>query len=333
MLRRSRISFCNTLLVLLGIFATNARAATIAWSPVGNPGNLADTRTYQGVPTNLGTVNYSYSIGTYDITNAQYVEFLNAKDSTGADPLGLYNTGTRYSTYGGITYNPGASDGSKYSAIAADANHPVNYVTVYDALRFANWVNNGQGNGDTETGAYTLLGGTPTPSNAATIARNAGATVVLPTLNEWYKAAYYDSTTKSYFLFPTSSNSIPNAILPGSIANSANYMASDVGTLSNVGAYSGTHSPSGAFDMGGNVFQMNEDLLKGGTNLGVRGGSFDNDYDLMYSVLPGIPLPATAEGNDVGFRLAMIVPEPSSAVLAALGFVGLAAWGWRRKRS
>ena len=26
------------------------------------------------------------------------------------------------------------------------------------------------------------------------------------------------------------------------------------------------------------------------------------------------------------------VPEPSSAILAALGLIGLAAWGWRRKR-
>ena len=36
----------------------------------------------------------------------------------------------------------------------------MNYVSFYDALRFANWLNNGQGSGDTETGAYTLLGGT-----------------------------------------------------------------------------------------------------------------------------------------------------------------------------
>ena len=32
-----------------------------------------------------------------------------------------------------------------------------------------------------------------------------------------------------------------------------------------------------------------------------------------------------------GFRVAT-VPEPSTAVLAALGLIGFAAWGWRRKR-
>ena len=41
---------------------------------------------------------------------------------------------------------------------------PVVLVSFYDSIRFANWLHNGQGSGDTETG-YTLLGGTATPSN------------------------------------------------------------------------------------------------------------------------------------------------------------------------
>ena len=34
---------------------------------------------------------YSYQIGTYDVTASQYVAFLNTKDPTGANTLGLYN--------------------------------------------------------------------------------------------------------------------------------------------------------------------------------------------------------------------------------------------------
>ena len=49
-------------------------------------------------------------------------------------------------------------------------NKPVNNVSLYDTLRFANWLNNGQGAGDTETGAYTLAGGNPVG-----VVRNAGA--------------------------------------------------------------------------------------------------------------------------------------------------------------
>ena len=48
---------------------------TIAWSPVGNPGNTADT-------TGFGAVSYAYNIGTYDVTNSQYVAFLNSIDAT-----------------------------------------------------------------------------------------------------------------------------------------------------------------------------------------------------------------------------------------------------------
>ena len=57
---------------------------------------------------------------------------------------------------GQITYDAGAVDGSKYTIDAGDDNHPVNNITWFEALRFANWMNNGQGNASTETGSYTL---------------------------------------------------------------------------------------------------------------------------------------------------------------------------------
>ena len=82
----------------------------------------------------------------------------------------------------------------------------MNFVSWYSAIRFANWMNNGQGSGNTETGSYTLLGGTPTPSNGNNITRNSGAMVVIPSKNEWYKAAYYNPNQRTYNLYPTSSN-------------------------------------------------------------------------------------------------------------------------------
>lgn len=39
-----------------------------------------------------------------------------------------------------------------------------------------------------------------------------------------------------------------------------------------------------------------------------------------------------ADDNTEGLYVATLVPEPSTLILAALGLVGFAAWGWRRKR-
>jgi formylglycine-generating enzyme required for sulfatase activity len=146
----------------IAVFAGDAGAqVTVTWSPVGNPNNPADTTVESDGTTGYGSVSYPSNIGTYDVTNSQYGAFLNSNDPTGADPRGLYNSNMSNATHGGINYNSGAATGSKYSVISGDGNHPVNYETWYDTLRSTNWLNNGQVAGSTETGAYTLLGGTP----------------------------------------------------------------------------------------------------------------------------------------------------------------------------
>jgi formylglycine-generating enzyme len=330
---RQSILFCNAALALLTLATADARAVTMAWSPVGNPGNAADPT------TGYGAVGYSYSIGTYDVTNRQYAEFLNTKDPTGANKLGLWSFPPD-PAYGGINRNAGNTNGNKYTLVSGAENHPVNDVTWYDAIRFANWMNNGQGNGDTESGAYTLLGGTPTPSNGLSITRNAGATVVLPSESEWYKAAYYDPRTTAqggppsdshYWLYGTSSNTAPTSSSPTALPNHANYHTVN---LTDVGAYSGTTSPYGAFDMAGNVFQWNEALIDGSYR-GLRGGSFFlGDLNGLQSSSRFARDPGGVDFY-IGFRVASIagVPEPSSLVLAALGFIGLAAWGWRGRKT
>lgn len=134
--------------VLAGMLATliEVEAVTIPTVPVGNAGNAADT-------TGYGAVAYDYRIGTTEVTNAQYVEFLNAKAAS--DPLGLYSGEMTSLVYGGIIRN-GVSGSYNYESKLNMSDKPVNFVDWYDAVRFANWLNNGQGGGDTETGAYTL---------------------------------------------------------------------------------------------------------------------------------------------------------------------------------
>lgn len=169
----------NHLSVLLGaaalLAAPNAHAfVDIPYVPIGNPGNAADPLNSVGFP-GVGAVAYTYAIGKYEVTNAQYTQFLNLVDPAGANSLALYNPGMTSSLMGGINFNAGAANGSKFSLKAGYDNLPVVYVTFFDAARFTNWLSNGRVSGSTETGAYTLLGGTPTPGNGNTVTRNAAA--------------------------------------------------------------------------------------------------------------------------------------------------------------
>src|SRR5262245_9564119 len=177
----------GTLLLRLGllslVIASSGSAVTMAWTPIGNPGNSCDPM-LQGC---FGAVPYSYNIGTYEVTNAQYTEFLNAVASEG-DTTGIYSPSMS------ITQTVVSPDGYGYSAVAGRESMPVTFVSFYPALRFVNWLYNGQPTGKqdsttTEDGAYTLLGGLPDMD----VTRNAGATIVLPSRDEWYKAAYYDA--------------------------------------------------------------------------------------------------------------------------------------------
>jgi formylglycine-generating enzyme len=317
--------------------ASSASAVTMAWTPIGNPGNPADTRQMLDGTTGYGSVPYDYHIATYEVTNAQYVEFLNAKAA--ADPLGLYNPSMP------ITRS-GSSGSYTYTVINAEPIGGINWVdravkavSFYDALRFANWLHNGQGTSDTETGSYTLLGGTATPSNGTTVARNANATVVIPTENEWYKAAYYDSDSTSYFSYPTGSHGT-FCSNPTADPNRANCRIDPTGPSPHwaVGSYPGSPSPYGTFDQGGSVWEWNEStgsadnfgdspcLSTPELCRGLRGDGYLGNGNYMDAAGRNHGL-ATAESTQVGFRLAYI-PEPGTGLLVIVGIVSLA--GWRR---
>jgi formylglycine-generating enzyme required for sulfatase activity len=320
------------------LVVSRAPAVTMAWTPIGNPGNACDR---QAVTVCYGTVGYSYSIGTYEVTNAQYAEFLNAKAKS--DPLGLYHVDMGipgnsapdgWGGFGGIVRS--GSDGSyAYAPIAGRENWPVNHVSLYDATRFANWLNNGQGNGDTETGSYTWLGGTEIPSNGNVITRNAGANIFLPSENEWYKAAYYDPSTSGYYRYTTGSNTFPTCTAPTASPNSANCDAGfqdddptdpDVDHFTPIGSFPGSASPYGTLDQGGNVAEWNEMFIGPGVR-GMRGGYFTASAFGLSSLSRDSGSPEV-HYYFAGFRLVSVAPEPGTGLLVIAGLLGL---GIRRR--
>ena len=182
---------------LVGLCLPVSRAdLVIDLTYIGNAGNAADTSGH-------GSVSYDYYIGTYEVTVAQYTEFLNAVAAS--DPNGLYNAymGDPVPEGGAFIIRTGESGSYAYSAVEGKEDQPVRYVDFYDSVRFCNWLSNGQGDGDTETGSYDLNSG------SSWMTREDGATWVLPTQDEWYKAAYYDAENECYYDYPNGSDETP----------------------------------------------------------------------------------------------------------------------------
>jgi sulfatase modifying factor 1 len=303
---------------------------------VGNAGNAADTQVMYDGTTGYGSVSYNYNIGKYEVTAAQYTEFLNAKAKTGQ--YALYNF--RMSSTEGCHIVQSGTPGSYTYSVAADwANRPVDCISYWDACRFVNWLGNGQGNADTETGTYTLNGYNGTDGHL--IARNVGSKWAIASENEWYKAAYYDPDKvggAGYWDYATRSDIAPaNQVQNPDPGNSANYEITywprSPGGATNVGEFENSASAYGTFDQAGNVSEVLETIPHPGLhpNRYTRGGSLaDSASNLRASSRFVYPDP-TIEGPGLGFRV-VCLPEPSSLLALFCGVAGLGGVVRRRAR-
>jgi len=340
--RLSRFVISTGVAAVLGSLAVSARAVTIDWVTVGDPGNTADTT---GSPNPAGAVADSFQIMKYEWMNSQYVDFLNSVDASGANPNSVYNANMGSAARGGISFTSGAALGSKYAAKPNMGDKPVNYVDWFAAARVSNWLMNGAtGTSSMETGAYTL--NNATSGNAPAV--NPGATFYVPTEDQWYKAAYYKggNTDAGYWDYATQSDSVPTAVTAGSTGigssgstgNFANYNAAaswngETGNVTTVGT-SGGASAYDAFDMSGNLSEWNDLTGAAGSSRGMRGGNWDRGESYLSSSGGDTHAPSD-ESERFGFRLAspVAVPEPSTWVMVVVGLAGVAWRSVRRRRA
>jgi formylglycine-generating enzyme required for sulfatase activity len=197
----------------------------------------------------------------------------------------------------------------------------------------------------TEDGAYALSG----PTSAGP--RHSGATVFIPTENEWYKAAYHkdDGVTGNYWNYPTgASNGVSNDLIDPDPGNNATFRDFTGGYTigppyyrTEVGAHENSASAYGTFDQGGNVQEFNETVPESDIR-GIRGGSYFSG-DILGRWDRPVDMHSSDEFRDLGFRVATLastsqpVPALSApgllAMLLSVAFVGTIALRPRRRSS
>jgi len=272
-------------------FGSGTNTFDIEFVTIGNPGNTADTT---GIPDPAGKVDYTYRMGQFEIS----VDMINKANALGGLGITQDNRGP---------------------------NKPATSISWFEAAQFVNWLNTDSGSTPAykfdSSGNFQLWQPSDTGFNSNNLYLNSQVRYFLPSVDEWYKAAYYDPNSGVYFDYPTGSNIAPTPVVSGTAANTAVY---DHSFISGIGpadiTFAGGLSPYGTMGQGGNVSEWEEtdfDLLNGSgaPSRGTRGGRYlGGGIISLQPVRRGLDDPQN-EGNTRGFRVASI-PEPSTMLLA-----------------
>jgi len=214
---------------------------------IGNPGNADDTT---GSPNPAGKVEYAYRMGQFEISE----DMIDKANTLG----GL-----------GITKDTRGPD------------KPATSVSWFEAAQFVNWLNTSSGSTEAykfNAGNIELWQSGDAGYNPNNLYRNSLATYFLPSMDEWYKAAYYDPTGGVYYDYPTGSDSVPDGIdFAGDTTFDAVFSDGGFNPAPNDITDVGVLSPYGTAGQGGNVFEWEEtdfDLVNDSSSSarGVRGG-------------------------------------------------------------
>ncbi|MCB1095287.1 MAG: SUMF1/EgtB/PvdO family nonheme iron enzyme [Verrucomicrobiae bacterium] len=301
------------LLALFGFITLPASAGTVSFGTfsidfvdVGNAGNADDDTGYGGVP-------YNYQIGVYEISEGMI---------TAANTAGSL----------GLTQDTRGVD------------KPATSISWNEAARFVNWLNTSNGfqpayNFATQPGGggyntnedLTLWSsGDAWQLGGENLFRHKNAHYFLPSEDEWYKAAYYDGNTSTYFDYATGSDTVPTAVASGTTPGTAVYgqaFATGPADIMNAGGL----SPYGTMAQNGNVFEWAESGSAAPNDSAAEGRVLRGDWFFTSALRQssdrsaGLPF---EEAGFLGFRVAA-VPEPSTLWIMVAGAISLMI---RRKR-
>jgi formylglycine-generating enzyme required for sulfatase activity len=288
-------------------FGTGSNQFQMEFVTIGDPGNTAD---FTGAPSPAGSVGYTYGIGKFEVSEDMITKF-------------------------------NASQSLQITKDTRGTAKPATSVSWNEAARFVNWLNTSTGNQaaykfttsgvndniDVWTSADTA---DYDPSNPY---RSIRAKYVLPSYEEWYKAAYYDTNTRSYYNYATGSDTVPTAVASGTTAGTAVYGQSYDQGPADVDQAGGL-SPFRVMGLGGNVFEWEETSFflnngSGSSSRGIRGGYWHfGSTDMLSSTRNIGSLPGVDTNANVGFRVASLsssaaaVPEPSMMVIGMVFGLG-----------
>lgn len=258
-------------LILLAIYSSYA----IEFVPIEHPGNVANKYGY-------GALDYSFYIGKYEVSNAQYCDFLNCVAQE-VDSNRLFSPLMQQHFLGGII-RVGGKGCYSYLCKPGYENRPIVGVTWMSAIRFINWLHYNADNianevpiaqwcaqteGTNSQGAYD--------TRSVPCRRNKNALYWLPNRSEWEKAAYCDG----------------NIWLYDSIQPNANCFGPELGWnqpfphIAQVGLSEG---PNGTFDQQGNAAEWIENSTADGVWKLALGGSLIRPKEYAYC--------GTVEGDD-----------------------------------
>lgn len=233
-------------------------AGQAEWAVIGHAGNAADSL------SGYGSVDYTYKIGKCEVTADEFKMAVAADDRIADNVSGA-------------------------------GEYPVVNVSWYEAARYCNWLTTG----DAYKGAYQFNkdGELTRTLSRSEILSSGRVFYVLPTANEWCKAAYFKPDGSGYSLYANGTDDVPvKKTRVGWNYDKLYTRPSKVGRSA--------EEQNGTYDMMGNVWERVEDAK------GLRfGGAYVSNASCL-SARGARSLGLATKNKAVGFRLVMLNAAP-----------------------